>query len=371
MSVIDQMHFTPGISAAEFQSVFAAAPIALALADEKGRCLEVNAAACRLLGRPAGELIGMNILSITHPDNLESDLEGIQRLVSAEIDRFDTESRWFHHSGRVLWVKVSVSCIRQKQIGTPLYIAGFEDITARKQAESEMNRLQEQIRRSETIMAMGTLVGGVAHEVRNPLFAITATLDAMESRLGQRPEYATYIKVLRAEAARMTDLMQRLLVYGKPAAADQKPEDLREVLKAAQNVERFAASAKEVSFYVNGEPEQPLMVSMDFPRLVSAFQNVLDNAVQFSSRGGKVFIDYTVTDTDVVCTVRDEGPGFEIDEENRAFQPFYSRRPGGTGLGLSLVQKIVHEHQGEVRAENHPDGGAMISVSLPIYARSV
>jgi PAS domain S-box-containing protein len=349
----------------ELVASFAAAPFAAIIADAGGRYIHVNAAACVLLGRSEDELLGMNFLSITHPESLETDLSGLEQLTHGRASTFQTETRWFHNSGDVLWVKVSISAIRDEQ-GSPLfYIAGVEDITPRKRAEEERQRLQEIVQRNETLLAMGSLVGGVAHEVRNPLFAITATLDAMEARLGEREEHSRYIRVLRAETARMTELMERLLDYGKPAAAAHGKVEIMDILRAAERIVELHARKKQITFMMPS-PATELIVLASRVRLVAAFQNIFDNAVHFSPASAVVAVELASTSNSVVVTVRDRGPGILPGEEKRIFQPFYTRRPAGTGLGLSIVQKTIHENGGQVRAFNHPEGGAVIEVTLPL-----
>lgn len=132
-----------------------------------------------------------------------------------------------------------------------------------------------------------------------------------------------------------------------------------------EGIEQLSAHNKSVRFTLRAG-DRPLWVQMDFERLVSAFQNLLDNAVHFSAEGGAVEIDVTETGRKITCTIRDHGPGFEPGDHEKVFQPFFTRRPAGTGLGLSIVQKIFHEHGGEVTVANHPDGGAIVTVRLPL-----
>jgi signal transduction histidine kinase len=108
------------------------------------------------------------------------------------------------------------------------------------------------------------------------------------------------------------------------------------------------------------------------PRLVRAFQNLLQNAIQVAPEGSAVTLESDVVVVDaqpwVECTVRDHGPGIGADDLPRLFEPFFSRRRGGTGLGLAIVHRIVEEHRGEITAANHPDGGALFTVRLPVAA---
>jgi signal transduction histidine kinase len=112
---------------------------------------------------------------------------------------------------------------------------------------------------------------------------------------------------------------------------------------------------------------------MDRGRLVQVFHNLVENAIHYSPRGGVVAVEVEeVQWADghwIVCAVRDAGPGFSEGDLERLFEPFFSRRIGGTGLGLSIVQRIVEEHGGQITATNHPQGGAVLTLRLPVAVR--
>lgn len=229
---------------------------------------------------------------------------------------------------------------------------------------TESIALQESVRRSETLSAMGRLLAGVAHEVRNPLFGISATLDAFDADFRDQPEYQQYSRLLRGEVGRLTHLMEELLDYGRPAAARLDPGCVaRVVARASASCAAFARN-EGVVLSVEAEPSLP-PVAMDAHRLAQVFQNLIENAVQHSPRGGTVRLSCRNGPAGVECVVEDSGKGFVPEDMVRAFEPFFTRRRGGTGLGLAIVQRIVEEHGGRVDAANRPTGGAAVSVVLP------
>ncbi|HEV8579828.1 MAG TPA: PAS domain S-box protein [Thermoanaerobaculia bacterium] len=229
-------------------------------------------------------------------------------------------------------------------------------------------RLQESLRRSETMAALGAVVGGVAHEVRNPLFGMSAVLDAFESRFGDRDEHRPYLPMLRTEIGRMTELMQALLDYGKPARFEMAPLDISAAVDGALELCRPLAERQGVLLERRAEAASP-PVLLDLHQLTQALKNVVENAVQHSPAGGQVTIEsvpFTVEDGPWVrLSVRDRGPGFPPADLPRVLEPFFSRRSGGTGLGLSIVSRVVEGHGGRLRAANHPEGGAVVDLELP------
>jgi signal transduction histidine kinase len=233
---------------------------------------------------------------------------------------------------------------------------------------TELATKDAELRRRETMACMGTLVSGVAHEVRNPLFGITSTLDALQARLHGQPEFGRHIGVLRGETARLKKLMQDLLDFGRPAPHVRAVTDLHRLVEAA--VASCAPLAHERGVSISCElPAPPPWLALDTLRMEQVLVNLIENALQHAARGGTVTIatqgeDNTRPDA-VVVTVRDQGPGFQADDLHRVFEPFFTRRRGGTGLGLSIVQRVVEEHGGTVTASNHPHGGAVMTLVLP------
>lgn len=229
---------------------------------------------------------------------------------------------------------------------------------------TDLVRLQESVRRGEQLAALGELVAGVAHEVRNPIFGMGLTVDALQAMLPDQPEFAELASVLRTWLDRLNRLMENLLEYGKSWTLDLRHGTLDSVLPGV--VERCRQIAPHVAIEMDVQPGLPML--MDPNRLGHAFENLITNAVQHSESGQQVLVTARLADTQTIeCTVRDHGPGFEAADLPRIFQPFFTRRRGGTGLGLSIVQRIVDEHGGTVGAGNASDGGALVTLRFPVH----
>jgi signal transduction histidine kinase len=241
------------------------------------------------------------------------------------------------------------------------------EIHERMEAEKEQARLQASLRRSETMSAMGALVAGVAHEVRNPLFGISSTLDAMDARFGELEQYQRYKQVVRGELERLNELMRELLEYGKPPVQILSAGSIAEVV--AEAISTCAPLAQRTKIAIaNRVPVSLAPVLMEHPRMLQVFRNLIENALQHTPPDGTVTLEAGEFDDDghlwVECSVQDSGPGLEPEDLERIFEPFFSRRQGGTGLGLSIVRRFVEEHGGQVWAANG-SSGAVITVRLP------
>lgn len=244
----------------------------------------------------------------------------------------------------------------------------------RQQAVREQGRLQERLRRSEMMSTLGKLVAGVAHETRNPLFGILATLDALEARFGKQTEMSRYVGVLRAEVQRLNALMGDLLEYGRPHAVQLIEGSIGELVDDAVNACAIAAAEASVHVRTRIATDVPPL-TMDARGLGQVVQNLLLNAIQHSPASGVVTIRALVVEGKrgpcVVCRVEDEGTGIAAEDLPRVFEPFFSRREGGTGLGLAIVQRVVEQHGGTIRAANREPHGAAITFELPLTPPTV
>jgi signal transduction histidine kinase len=204
--------------------------------------------------------------------------------------------------------------------------------------------------------------------VRNPLFGISSTVDALEAHLGSREDYRKHFSVLRSEVERLSRLMGRLLEYGKPATWKLSPTTIDRVIAEAVRSVAALASQSQVEICNHGRP-RAVTVMADQEQLSQALENLLENAIQHSPPGGKILIGAERIREGgrdwVDCTIQDAGPGFPAEDLPLIFEPFFTRRRGGIGLGLPLAQRIVEGHGGRLSASNLEMGGGVTTVRLP------
>ena len=228
--------------------------------------------------------------------------------------------------------------------------------------------VQAESGKREAMSLLGALISGVAHEVRNPLFGISSTLDAFEARFGFREEYEPFISVLRGEVERLNLLMKDLLDYGRPLSHELAEGSLPAAVARAVQSCHLLAARSGVTIEDRTPADLP-PIHLDSKRLPQAFLNLLENAIQHSPPGACVAIEGEVFEQEggawIALRVLDEGPGFRDEDLPRLFEPFFTRRRGGTGLGLSIVQTIVEAHGGSVIASNRETEGAVVETRFP------
>ena len=235
--------------------------------------------------------------------------------------------------------------------------------TVRRQA-AERDRLQTDLRRSERLAALGKLLAGVAHEVRNPLAGIRST-----AQLWQRgfEVDAESLGGLVHEVDRLEEIVSRLLQFSRADAQEMAPGDLNAVLAEAARLASGPAGSKGVRVEVDLEPDLP-PVSMAPPALLQVIRNLATNAVQAMSKGDTLRL-LTRKDPSrhaVLAVVADTGPGLAPEVIGHLFEPFFTTKAEGTGLGLAIAREIALAHNGDLRAANRSDGqGAVFTLTLP------
>jgi len=333
------------------------------MAGLDGRVLYLNRAGRRMVGRGEEEDLSDTRIAEYHPAWAARIVleEAVPTAMGAGV--WSGETALLDGEGREIPVLQLVLAHRSGGGGVEYLSTIARDISQRKQAE-------EALRRSQTMAALGSLVAGVAHEVRNPLFGISSTLDAFEARFGRGEGQGEYVAVLREQLERLNALMNDLLEYGKPARLELEQGSMEEVI--AEAVRTCAALAERAGVELLNRARGGLPpVRMERARMAQVFRNLIENAVQHSPRGGAVRVAVGVERARrdggswVACTVEDSGPGIAPEDLPRLFEPFFTRRRGGTGLGLSIAHRIVEEHGGTLTAANRPTGGARVTVALP------
>jgi PAS domain S-box-containing protein len=348
-----------GRAAFEWRETFDGLPLGVVVVDAQGRIVRANRTAVEHSGRATWRDVIDTPLDALGPGEPWA---ALGELVAALAEGGTLSAREVTDPlTRLTWV-VSARALAADGGGGGRAVLNFQDVT-------ETVRLKEQLRQSETMAEIGSIVAGVAHEVRNPLFSISATLDAFESRFGKAEGFERYLSVLRGEIVRLTTLMRDLLDFGRPSRLDFTECRIEEIVEAAVSACTPLAHRKSVALeWPRGQPLAPVLA--DRARVSQVLQNLIENAVHFSPPGGRVDVALGTGGEGegrfVECAVRDSGPGFDPADLPRLFEPFFTRRRGGTGLGLSIVKRIVYDHGGEVSAENHVDGGAVVRVRFPV-----
>ncbi len=227
---------------------------------------------------------------------------------------------------------------------------------------SDYYRWQEAVRQAERFETTAMMVGALAHEMRNPLSAARGLLQLMSVK--REPEQVRgYTDLILREIDRVTRLLSEFLLLGKPAQMSSEPVDVESLMNELLPLLTSEASGKGVEVELAAKAVSPVLA--DPGQLTQAVMNLARNAVEAAGDGGNVLITLNEADNEIILTIRDDGPGIPPEAFERIFQPFYSAKKHGTGLGLPVVRAIIHNHQGQITAANAAEGGAQFTIRIP------
>ena len=232
------------------------------------------------------------------------------------------------------------------------------------EANLHIQQVEEAVRRSDRLAALGQLSAGLAHELRNPLGTMKASAEMLARSVSAENEVAREVAgFISSEVDRTNSLITRFLQFARPLRLELEKADLAQTLdRAVALVER---EVQGVAIYKNYAPEIPPF-AFDAELLERVFYNLVLNAVQATEAGGAVTVKTRAAGGMVEIAVIDRGAGIGAKQRDSIFNPFFTTKPQGVGLGLAIVSKIVDEHGGKITVESEPGKGSVFHVLLPV-----
>jgi len=232
------------------------------------------------------------------------------------------------------------------------------------EANVHIQQAEDAVRRSDRLAALGQLSAGLAHEIRNPLGTMKASAEMLARSVATENEVAREMAgFISTEVDRTNSLITRFLQFARPLKLQLEKADLAQTLdRAVGLVER---EVKGVAIYKNYEPEIAPF-PFDAELLERVFYNLVLNAVQATEPGGAVTVKTRAEGEAVEIAVIDRGAGIDAKQRDSIFNPFFTTKPQGVGLGLAIVSKIVDEHGGKITVESEPGRGSVFHVLLPV-----
>lgn len=351
---------------AHYRRLVMRAPHGIFVVDAAGLLTEVNPAGAEILDRQPEELLGVHFREVVADQGAERAAEVIRRLLDGESEHFQMEMYVSRPSGERRLVELIVTGIEES--GSIIGVHG----TARDLTEER--RKERHLRRVERLASVGTLIGGVAHELNNPLHAIRnfAELLLLEN---QRAEDAEALEIIRRESNRAAKLVSDLRLFARDTQESENERvavELNEIVEHVLKVRRYSLETGNVEVVRELSPEVPAVLATR-GEIEQVLINLIVNAEQAMDgcpgvRRLTVRTRPTATGAEVMVT--DSGRGIPTRVQERIFDPFFTTKaPGdGTGVGLSLVHSIVAEHGGTIHVESRPGAGATFRVHLPAAA---
>jgi two-component system sporulation sensor kinase A len=322
-----------------------------------GEILYVNPAGLALFGGEGKDLREVKLTDFLHPDTREKALERIVRIQETGQPTEWMEQRLVRLDGEEIFGETK---------GTPFLFKGVPAVLTIVRDMTERRRSQQTLLRYERLAAVGKVIAAIAHEVRNPLAVLTGMIQLMNAKMEGRKEYSQELKTMLSQAERLRFFMNDILDYSKELEIRKEPvviEDLLdESLAAAQA--QAGAQADKVDLEMPRRAKW-ITLSADQARLQQVLVNLLTNAYQAVGEKGRIKLGVKQSKAETRLIIEDDGPGIPDADLNHLFEPFFTTKKGGSGLGLSISQKIAAAHGGKIEVERLKPHGTRFTVVLP------
>ena len=232
---------------------------------------------------------------------------------------------------------------------------------------TELKKLERQISRNEQMNAMGQLASGVAHEIRNPLNSIATIVQQLDKDfepINDKDEFHSLAKIVSKEVQRMNRTIENFLRFSKPEPILKNKFQLKDLLTAIE--EQFAPLLKEKGIKFSLKENWDGIVNWDKNQIKQVLINLITNSIESIKDSGEIVLIISKIDKNVELKLSDNGEGIPKENLQKIFNLYFTSKAKGTGIGLSIIQRIVNEHSGIVTVESTQEKGTSFTISIPI-----
>ena len=351
---------------------------AIVTIDERGTVLLVNRAFENLFGFAPKEVVGRNIsMLMPEPDRSAHDgyLRQYMQTGKAAIIGIGRQVLGQRKDGTLIPVDLAVS---QVKIGDRTIFAGImRDMTERRQSESDLRSAQQKLIQSERLAAIGQMVTGLAHESRNALQRSRACLDMLSLDLESAPVQQDLVHRSRSALVELQTLYEEVRNYAAPIQLERSRQSIYRLCNEVWGNLADQWRLLRVQLVIHSDPCPEIYC--DKHRIGQVLRNIFENSLSVAPPGSKIFVDCrkiagtNAGEPRVEICIADQGPGLDPSQRARIFEPFYTTKTKGTGLGMAICQRIIEAHGGQIGVAESCHGsegveasGAIITFELPI-----
>ncbi|TRX47187.1 PAS domain S-box protein [Fulvivirga sp. M361] len=360
----------------KFRSVVEYSAIGMTLVSTEGRFLDVNLALGRILGYSREELMKCTFQEITHPEDLDTDLQNVQDMMDLKIKSYQMEKRYRHKKGKMVWAQLNVSAAYKEDGNVAFFISQIQDITERKKIEKDRRNLEKTLERKVAERTTQLEVANkelqafsysVSHDLRTPLRSLSGFSKALiEDYYGDLDATAqNYLNRIAQAANRMGHLIDDLLSLSNVSKREVKRQELN-LSKICREVIDLMHPESKFNIYI-----EPGLEVVGDKRLVKVvMENLLGNAIKYAGKIAKpkIAVKKCTEEGEEWIMVQDNGVGFDMEYAGKLFVAFQRLHAAsefpGTGIGLATVQRIINKHNGKIKVYSAPDQGATFYFNL-------
>ncbi|HLO79044.1 MAG TPA: PAS domain S-box protein, partial [Magnetospirillum sp.] len=341
--------------------------------DLEGRITYVNSAFCRMVGWAADELVGcVPPMPYWSPDAMDLTMEWHNRVMAGNAPPDGFEIQFRRRDGKKFWALIYEAPLIDADGRQSGWMASVLDITERKHAEDMERRQQEKLQRTGRLITMGEMASTLAHELNQPLSAIasynTGCLNRLASGRFDAGELQTALVKLGVQAQRAGQIIRRVHDFVRKSEPQVQPCAVNAVIDDVVGFIEFDAKSRGVTIQTALAPQNPMVIA-DRILLEQVVLNLARNGIEamasIPAPRRKLSVDVRLDDGQVVVSVADWGPGIPDEVAADLFQPFFTTKAEGMGMGLNICRSIIEFHQGRLWFEPNDGGGAVFRFSLP------
>jgi len=349
----------------------------VAITDQRGIINYVNDQFCRISRYSRDELLGQDHRIINSGFHSKEFIRQLWTTIAGgKVWKGELRNR--AKDATIYWVDTTIVPFLNYDGKPYQYVAIRHDITQRKLAEDKVLKQAAELQRAAQLSFVGELAAGLAHEIKNPLAGIQGAVDILIRRRDKNDPEREALEGMRHEVVRIDSTVRALLERARPRLVSVVEASLRDLVEKAVAVARgqlIDAALRGCDIMLTFEPsEDPVMVPMDSAQIEDAVLNLIINAIEASPTGGqvKVRVDkvhnerLNQCEEEAIVEVSDDGPGIKEEDLTRIFNPFFTTREGGTGLGLPAVRRIARLHGGRVEVSSEVGQGSTFTIHLPL-----
>lgn len=361
------------------QSYLDRAGVILLALDEHGRITMINRKGCEVLGRTEAELLGQDWVATLVQEAEQASVRDAHADLGRGVQEAYHETWLMAGDGRprrIAWRSSSLLDGERRVVGT---LSSGEDVTERDRAQDELRRARDRLMHVSRLSTMGEMASGLAHEINQPLTAISVYAQACGRLIDRSPqameEVRSALEQISAQAIRAGDVIRRLRAMVRQRATQRAVTDCNQLVRDLISLAQPDARASDIALDVNLS-SQDLPVRVDVVQiqqvLLNLIRNAIDATLEAANSSRRIEIRTAVLAEDTVeVTVIDSGCGLPAQVDEQIFEPFFTTKATGTGLGLSISRGIVRDHGGRLRCAPNPSGGAVFAFTLPLFTEDV
>ncbi len=325
--------------------------------------VEVNNKFCELFGCRAEDLVGRHISALSWNAD---DGETGDTLATVLQDGYCTDKELSIKTATGAWLPVSVSCSSLSTDEDRLLVLIVRDWSIRKRLEAEKEEMQRQLFHNEKIAALGRVAAQVAHEVKNPLTGLLLYSMHLKNKLSGKlgeSELALCDRII-SSVNHLVGTTEQIMNFARPVSLSPRPVDLNHIVRKVLQLLQPQLNANRIEEHLE-LPDSEVIALLDETSITSALINLTLNSIQAMPSGGQLTVKTSRSNGTSLLKIADTGCGMTAEQIEKVFEPFYTTKSQGLGLGMPYAKKVIEQHRGEIHIESRPQEGTQITIELP------